>query len=101
MQIAELFERGTEWKHRERGFLVFIRDVLEPGKFTLSFVSKTPVFETTFENSMDGLILYGVWTAEELLRDFDPMPMRPTRYDHIFEDDLFGVGEGHDDPGAA
>ncbi len=86
MQIAQLFEVGSQWKHRERELLVFIRTVVAPGQFLLAFVNKGPVFEAI---DMAGYILNGTWTAEELVRDFDPMPVRPTRYDHIHDDDLF------------
>lgn len=85
MEVDQLFQPGAEWKHREREFLVFIRTVIPPDKFTLAFIDKSEVFEASWEGAH---ILQGMWTAEELIRDFDPMPVRATRYD-LIHDGLF------------
>lgn len=86
MQIGQLFEVGSRWRHKGLGHLVFIRTVLEPGKFTLSFVRNDLEFKSDYVSS---LAVGGTWTAEDLVRDFNPMAPRMNRYDHIADDDLF------------
>lgn len=86
MTVDELFQPKSKWKHRELEFLIVIREVVEPGRYRLSF--DVPDY-STYEPGMDTYITRGIWTAEDLVRDFDPMMVAPTRYDRIADDDLF------------
>ncbi len=105
MQFAQLFEVGARWRHREQDFVVVISRVIEAGHYALAFVdglsrdyvgiSTEGVSDLRLERSfqpvdeMTRFILYGDWTSEDLLLHFEPLLLRPTRYEQIADGGLF------------
>lgn len=74
--------------------MVVILHVLEPGRFTLGFAEQQALTEPFEADAMAEFILRGSFTAEELVKHFDPMPLRPSRYEHILD----GLAEDDETP---
>lgn len=78
----DLFRIGARWRHRNlSGKIVHIVTIVSPGRFTLGFVQKQgEIVVASFESQA---ILGGVWTAEELIRSFEPVALAPTRHELV------------------
>lgn len=82
VKIEDFFCVGARWRHREQKLLVRICSVLEPGKFTLSIAPGNS--EATPSEGLR-LALSCVWTSEDLLRGFDPVPLGVTRHELLLD----------------
>lgn len=96
--MITLFETGSRWRHRGTGLVVVIH-VVEDGVFSL-----TPEQETVYDPDSgdriavnpDGMLQYavqGLWTAEDLVKGFDPLDIAPGRYERILEDAIIDSDE--------
>lgn len=88
-----IFEPGYLWVHKLQKFRIFIREVYEndDGQ-TVFLVGKIPKEgESYFERGFDDMIITKrSWTAEDLVREFEPLArkLRPSAWERLMGTDL-------------
>jgi len=85
--MAELFDVGARWLHRERDFLVIITEVVEPGQFRIAFFHPHNEEFEAVDAMMLGIV-HGIWTAQDLVSFFEPIVGSPSRYEYILSDEF-------------
>jgi hypothetical protein len=61
-----IFAKGANWRHKNLGHVVFIREVIGDDRFLLGFADSNDMFERNWHLPQN-------YTAEELIREFDPI----------------------------
>ncbi len=86
--VLELFNVGARWRHRNLGLIVHIMEKIESGRYLLGFAPEPREVQSEPFRAPDFLashILSGVFTAQDLVQDFESIELTPNRWDHILE----------------
>jgi hypothetical protein len=82
MHSPGIFAKGAQWKHKNIGFFVFVREKLENGSFLVGRLKdEADIFERDWH-------LPCQYTADELLYEFEPVVFR-TAWNKLLDDGLF------------
>jgi len=75
-----VFAKGAVWKHRGLELVVNITNVLESG-YTLGWANASDA------DGLSAYLIRGIFTAEDLVRDFSPV-LVTDKWDQLLDDDL-------------